>query len=75
MLGGRGEEGETEYTLRTAVAVQTDRWAKAYGSGEGRLWRVWDELKGLPLLGMQGTSRLKSEHLEKKEQLRDWLNS
>lgn len=38
MLGGRGEEGETEYTLRTVVAEQTDRWAKAYVSTAGCLW-------------------------------------
>lgn len=40
MLGGRGEEGETEYTLRTVVAEQTDRWAKDCGSGEGRRGRT-----------------------------------
>lgn len=54
------EEGDAECTLRTAIAEQTDRWAKAFGSGEGRQWRVWYELKGLPLLGMRGTSRLSS---------------
>lgn len=56
MQGGQGEEGETECTLRTAVAEQADRQM-----GEGR--RLWerqseggvDGLKGLPLLGMWGT--------------------
>lgn len=28
MLGGRQREVETECSLRTAVAEQTDRWAK-----------------------------------------------
>ncbi len=34
MLGEGREEGETEYTLRTVVAEQTDRWAKGYGGEE-----------------------------------------
>lgn len=49
--------------------------------GEG-LW-LWgrqavesmDGLKGLPLLGMQGTGRLKSGHWEEKEELRDLLTA
>lgn len=41
MLGGREGEGETEYTLRTVVAKQTDRWEKAYGTAEGRV--EWTE--------------------------------
>lgn len=36
MLGGREQEGEAEYTLRTVVAKQTVRWEKACGSREGR---------------------------------------
>lgn len=35
------EEGETECTLRTAVAEQTDRWAKGCGDGrDGGRWRA-----------------------------------
>lgn len=64
---GEGEEGETECTLRTVVSEQTDRWAKAYsGGGEGR--PSIDGPKGLPLLGMQGTARLRE-----KEEL--WLTA
>lgn len=74
MMGRREEEGETEYTLRTVVAKQTDRWEKDCGGGDSSA-EVQNGLKGLPLLGMQGTGRLKSEHSEEKEELRDWLTA
>lgn len=38
MLGGRGEEGVTECTLRTVAAEQTDRWAKPPRDGGERGW-------------------------------------
>lgn len=34
-----------------------------------------DGLKGLPLLGMEGTGRLESEHSEGKEEVRVWLTA
>lgn len=49
--------------------------------GEGLWWwgRQAEEsmygLKGLPLLGMQGTGTVKSEHSEEKEELRVWLTA
>lgn len=63
------EEGETEYTLRTAVAEQTDRWVKGWGGVEGRLWRVETDRKASLCWGWRGQADCRRDTQRKR---RNW---
>lgn len=71
-----GEKGGAEHTPRTVCAEQTDRWVKDCGGGGGGVGGHGlaagsaARLKGLPLLGTEGTGRLWPPSSEGKG--RDW---
>lgn len=80
MQGGR--EGGAEHTLRTVCAEQTDRWVKdcggaeqEEGGGHGLAAESAAQLKGLPLLGTEGTGRLWPLSSEGREGLGDALTA
>lgn len=54
MLGGRRAGGETQYTLRTVVAEQTDRWQRSCSGGEGRPRRAGMDGKASLCWGWRG---------------------
>lgn len=68
-----GEKGGAEHTLRTVCAEQTDRWVKDCGGGGGHGLAAGSaaRLKGLPLLGTEGTGRLWPPSSEGREGLGD----
>lgn len=74
-----GREGGAEHTPRTVCAEQTDRWVKDCGGAERAGGGLAEEsvarLKGLPLLGTEGTGRLWPPSSEGREGQGDALTA